>query len=133
MPTVWIDAGANLGPSRDQVVEQQGLDQGQRLGAVQLRADRELPEPLGAQVTGVVHPAPDRVLEPGGEVRISLAGDPEERLVLAPGQRRAVPVGQQEGREVRVPQRVAKDQIAAPLLPAGVQPQPTNRWKPRSV
>ena len=27
----------------------------------------------------------------------------------------------------------AKDQIAAPVLAAGVQPQPTNRWKPRSV
>ena len=62
MPDVRVDAGTDLGASRDQVVEQQGLREGQRLAASQVGADHELPEPLRAQVAGVLHPRPDRRL-----------------------------------------------------------------------
>ena len=39
--------------------------------------------------------------------------------MLAPRQRRAVPVGQQEGREVRVPERVTQDQVGIEQLGVG--------------
>jgi hypothetical protein len=93
MPVVRIDAGTDLGSSRDHVVEQQGLGEGERLGAVQVGPDRELPEPVGAEVARVLHPRPDGVLELAGELGVRVARDPEERLVFAVDQGRAVPVG----------------------------------------
>ena len=44
-------------------VEDQQLDQRQRLRAMQVGADRELPEPLLAQVAREVHLLPDRLLD----------------------------------------------------------------------
>ena len=59
---------ADRRPRRDQVVEQQRLHQRQRLGAAQLGADHELAEPLHAQVAGVLHALPDRLLELGRQL-----------------------------------------------------------------
>ena len=48
---------------RDQVIEHQQLHDRQRVAAVQAGADRELAQPLRAQVAGEVHVLPDPLLE----------------------------------------------------------------------
>ena len=60
---------------RRQVVEDQQLDERQRLRAVHVVADGELAERLGAQVAREVHPVPDALLDRRGALARQRPGD----------------------------------------------------------
>ena len=58
-----VPAQRDSGARHHQVVEDQKLDQRERLRAVQVDADRELAQPLAAQVSREMQPIPDRLLD----------------------------------------------------------------------
>ena len=65
---------ATVARRRDEVVEDQQLDQRERLGAVEIGADRELAETLGAQVAREVQAVPDHLLDLLGALRLEPPG-----------------------------------------------------------
>src|SRR5258707_1465837 len=75
-------AEGNARRRREKMVENEHLDQGQRLGAMKLRADRELAEPLGAQVAREMQVLPDRGLDLGAERRVEVARYEQVHLVV---------------------------------------------------
>ena len=101
----------------DQVVEDQQLHDGERVGAVEVGADRELAEALLAQVAGEVHLLPDRLLD---RVRALVRDLPGHVELHGPG-----PLGQDDPVVVRladdagqvgVGQRVAEGELAVEVL-----------------
>src|SRR5579862_5000336 len=73
-------AERDAGRRREQVVEEQHLDERERLGAVELGADRELAEALSAQVAREVQVLPDRVLDLGPPPGVEIAGHVEVQV-----------------------------------------------------
>jgi hypothetical protein len=65
------------------VVEDQKLDESERFRAVQVDPDRELAQPLAAEVRGEVELVPDRLLDLGGARRVEVARDAQEPLRAA--------------------------------------------------
>src|SRR4029079_13397504 len=67
---------------REEVVQDQELDHRQRLRAVEVGADRELAEAVGAEVTREVETVPDHLLERTGALALEAAGKVEGRLAV---------------------------------------------------
>src|SRR5215472_17024151 len=102
------------------MVEEQELGETERFGTMQVRADRELAEPLYAQVTREVHPVPDRFLQLYGPACEDGGRNPQFLLAGMFGERQVVgacPVADDSG-QVGVGQRVAQEQVRVEL--AGV-------------
>ena len=78
-----VERGARGGG--EEVVQDQQLDQRERLGAVQVGADRELAEPLRAEVAREVEARPDHLLDRLGPLALEPARDVEVHLVAELG------------------------------------------------
>src|SRR4051794_16182305 len=104
---------------REEVVERQQLDQRERLRAMEIGADRELAEPVGAEVAREVEAAPDHLLERPGALGIEAAGDAEMRLAvdLADPDARLRCLAVEHGAEVGVAESRPEDQLGVePVL-----------------
>src|SRR5581483_10781683 len=65
---------------RDQLIQHEELRDRQRRGAMQLRADGEFAQTLGAQMADEVHATPERLLDLRSVVGSDRAGYPEAGL-----------------------------------------------------
>src|SRR5262249_35945458 len=67
---------------REEVVEDQQLDQSERLRTMEVGADRDLAEPVRTQMAREVKAVPDHLLERAGALSLEAAGDAKVRLAV---------------------------------------------------
>ena len=78
---------------------------------MQVDPDRELAQPFGAQVRGKVELRPDRLFDIGGLPALDVAGDFNQQLRLALGDRDPALAIAGDQRQVGVRQTVAQQQL----------------------
>jgi hypothetical protein len=98
------------------VIEDQELDERERLRPVKLRPDGELAQALRAQVRGEVEAVPDGLLQLGGPLPVDVAGDPQVAIgsLLDNGDPPAA-VADERG-EIRMGETLAEHELSVEVL-----------------